>query len=282
MRCSSPGAGYQLGKDAPGSAVCSLRTRTRDPLRWASASIEALWKETEDRLPDALAAMDAGTLFTSPEHVAVIKSAIALHFTRSKATWLIHARVWADTVERGRKRWLTEQRDLLSYLFYREKGLYPTGDEALGMFADELIEFSRALADSGALWRERIESLYLNARAVTDSAGLEILTPPARGEFLIGDVPALTVRADYAGVGVLGGLALGDAQSVFLPLGPGHVAALGRANATISMTPDQAAETNARQLMGALEYVYLRPSSPMMDIARQFARQRKADFGTAE
>ena len=180
MRCSSPGAGYQLGKDAPGSAVCSLRTRTRDPLRWASASIEALWKETEDRLPDALAAMDAGTLFTSPEHVAVIKSAIALHFTRSKATWLIHARVWADTVERGRKRWLTEQRDLLSYLFYREKGLYPTGDEALGMFADELIEFSRALADSGALWRERIESLYLNARAVTDSAGLEILTPPAR------------------------------------------------------------------------------------------------------
>jgi hypothetical protein len=92
----------------------------------------------------------------------------------------------------------------------------------------------------------------------------------------------VTVRADYAGVGVLGGLALGDAQSVFLPLGPGHVAALGRANATISLTPDQAAETNARQLVGALEYVYLRPGSPLMDTARQFATQRKAAFGTAE
>ena len=248
---------------------------------WASASVEALWKETEDRLPDALAAMDAGTLFARAEHVAVIKSAIALHFARSKATWLVHARVWAETVEQGRKRWLTEQRDLLAYWFYREKGLYPAGEEALGMFADELMELSRTLAGSGALWRERIESLYLNVRAITDSAGLEILTPQAGGEFLIGDVPALTVRADHAGVGVLGGLALADAQSVFLPLGPGHVAALGRANATISLTPDRAAETNARQLAGALEYVYLRPDSPLMDTVRRFARQRKAASGTA-
>lgn len=52
---------------------------------WASASVERLWKETEDRLPDALAAMDAGTLFGDPRHVSVIKSAIALHFARSKA-----------------------------------------------------------------------------------------------------------------------------------------------------------------------------------------------------
>ena len=57
--------------------------------------MEKLWKETEDRLRDALAAMDAGTLFADPGHVSVIKSAIALHFTRSKATQVIHARVWA-------------------------------------------------------------------------------------------------------------------------------------------------------------------------------------------
>ena len=53
---------------------------------WASASVERLWKETEDGLPDALAAMDAGTLFGNAGHVSVIKSAIALHFARSKAT----------------------------------------------------------------------------------------------------------------------------------------------------------------------------------------------------
>lgn len=195
---------------------------------WASASAERLWKETEDRLPGALAAMDAGTLFTNAGHVSVIKSAIALHFARSKATQVIHARVWAETVERGRRRWMTENRQLLAYWFYRQKGLYPAGDEVLGIFVDELMELSLTLAGSGALWRERIESLYLRSRAMTEAAGLEILTPAGSGEFLIGDVPALTVRADCAGVGVLGGIALAEAQSVFLPLGPGHAAALGR------------------------------------------------------
>jgi hypothetical protein len=33
---------------------------------WASASVERLWKETEDRLPDA------GTLFRAPGHVCVM------------------------------------------------------------------------------------------------------------------------------------------------------------------------------------------------------------------
>src|SRR5258708_14710136 len=107
---------------------------------------------------------------------------------------------------------MSEHRQLLAYWFYKEKGLYPAGDEALGMFADELMGLSRALAGSGALWRERIESLYLQARAMTGAAGLEILAPSGSGEVLIGDVPALTVRADCAGVGVLGGIALAEAR----------------------------------------------------------------------
>jgi hypothetical protein len=242
---------------------------------WASASAERLWKETEDRLPDALAAMDAGTLFASAGHVSVIKAAIALHFARSKASHVIHARVWAETVERGRRRWMTEHRQLLASWFYREKGLYPAGDEALGIFVDELMGLSRGLAGSGALWRERIESLYLNARAMTDAAGLEILTVQD-GEFLIGDVPALTVRAGHAGVGVLGGIALAEAQSVFLPLGLRHVAALGRGNRLVQLTSAQAVEVNARQLAGAIDYAYLRPGSPLMDTVRSFAEQRKA------
>lgn len=248
---------------------------------WASASVERLWKETEDRLPDALAAMDAGTLFDSAGHASVIRSAIALHFARSKAAQVIHARVWAETVEQGRRRWLTENRQLLAYWFYREKGLCPVGDEALGIFADELMGLSLSLADSGALWRERIESLYLNARAMTGFAGLEILTPAGEGEFLIGDVPALTVRAGHLGVGVLGGVALAEAGSVFLPLGPRHVAALGRADTVIHLAPDQVTEVNALQLRGAIDYVYLRPGSPLMDTVRSFADLRKKNSGTA-
>ena len=252
-----------------------------DFVAWASASAEKLWKETEDRLPDALAAMEAGTVLGNAGHVSVIKSAIALHFVRSKAAWVIHARAWAKTVERGRRRWLTENRDLLARWFYLRKGLYPAGDEALGMFADELMELSLTLAGSGALWRERIESLFLRAQAMTDAPGLEILTPRGSGEFLIGDVPALTVRADHAGAGVLGGIALAEAQSVFLPLDPRHVAALGKADRIIQLAPGQVAEVNGRQLSAAIDYVYLRPGSPLMSTVRSFAQERKNALGTA-
>ena len=243
-------------------------------MAWASASAERLWKETEDRLPDALAAMDAGTLFDDPAHVAVIKSAIALHFARSKAAQMVHERVWAQALARGRKRWLTEHRRLLEYWFYREKGFYPAGEEALRIFAGELMELSLVLAGSGALWRERAESLYLQAHAMTQAAGLEIVTL-RDGEFLIGDVPALTLRAGHPGVGVLGGIALAEAQTVFLPLGPWHAAALGRTEKIAQLTPGQVAEVNACQLKGAIDYVYLRPASPLMDMVRSFAQQRK-------
>ena len=72
-------------------------------------------------------------------------------------------------------------------------------------------------------------------------------------------------------MGVLGGIALAEAQSVFLPLGPRHVAALGRADKIIHLTSGQVAEVNARQLRGAIDYVYLRPGSPLMDTVRSFA-----------
>ena len=177
-------------------------------------------------------------------------------------------------------RWMTEHRQMLAYWFYREKGLYPAGDEALGIFADELMGLSLRLAGSGALWRERIESLYLKARAMTDAADLEILTPQG-GEFLIGDVPALTVRADHAGVGVLGGIALAEAQSVFLPLGPRHAAALGRANRDHSPDFRSGRGSERAAARGAIDYVYLRPGSPLVGTVRSFAEQRKNPSGAA-
>jgi hypothetical protein len=80
---------------------------------------------------------------------------------------------------------------------------------------------------------------------------------------------------------VLGGIALAEAQSVFLPLGPRHAVALGRANQVIPLTSGQVAEINARQLNGAIDYVYLRPTSPLMDTVRSYARQRKNASGAA-
>lgn len=118
------------------------------------------------------------------------------------------------------------------------------------MFLDEVMELSINLGKSGALFRERIEELVRQARLRADSSALEIETP-GDGEFLIGDVPALTVRNDHYDVGVLGGITLDDAHSVFLPLGPGHIAALAKKNLTAKLTTAQVKDANARQVRGA-------------------------------
>jgi quinol monooxygenase YgiN len=60
--CTSEDAS-QAHRNSPHSAQNAGRVREGyDFVAWASASAEKLWRETEDRLPDALAAMDAGTL----------------------------------------------------------------------------------------------------------------------------------------------------------------------------------------------------------------------------
>jgi hypothetical protein len=99
-----------------------------------------LWKETEDKLPDALAAMDDGTLLGSPEHLATVKDAIALHYARSEATRIVHVRIFTQAAAASRNLWLTDWRPRLEAAFYQAKGFYAVGDQALGRFLDEMMQ----------------------------------------------------------------------------------------------------------------------------------------------
>jgi len=67
--------------------------KIKDWVIYASASAERLWKETEDRLPDALGALDDGILLSNRKHVVTIKNAVALHYARSGATRIVSRRV---------------------------------------------------------------------------------------------------------------------------------------------------------------------------------------------
>ena len=193
--------------------------KIKDFLTYASASAEQLWKETEDRLPDALDALDGGTLPINREHVATIKNAIALHYARSGATRIAILRVGASVAASARNEWLTRRRPQLEAEFYRAKGLYAAGDQALGRFLDEIMEPPLTIVTSDQWFRTRVEDFFYKARELTDSPGLEVLTSGSN-EFLIGDVPALTIPRDNSRPGVLGGTSLGDARTVIMPLGP--------------------------------------------------------------
>jgi hypothetical protein len=235
---------------------------------YASASAERLWKETEDKLHGALAAVDAGTLLSSPEHLATIKDAIALHYARSKATRIVHVRIFVQAAAASRNLWLTDWRPRLEAAFYQAKGFYAVGDQALERFLDEMMQPNLDMAASGQLFRARIEDIYLKARAFVSFSGLEVLMSGS-SEFLIGDVPALTIPRNGTGLGALGGTALGDARTVIMPLGPRHVVALARTSLSAELTPDQVATANAYQTRGALEYVYLRPGSGLEHFVRR-------------
>lgn len=267
FRLQYPQARHQLiGPDGCG--------KIPDFIAFASGSAEQLWKETEDKLHDALAAVDNGTVLDSPAHMATIKDTIALHYVRSSAARLVHVRTWVRVWADSRARWLTSWRPLLEAEFYRAKGFYAAGDQALGLFLDRMMQASIDRAVSGQLFRVRVEDLFGQAREQMSGLGLEILTP-ASGEFLIGDVPALTIRHDRTQAGVLGGIALGDANTVIMPLGPHHLAALGTANLAGKLSPDQVASVNTRQIASAIEYVYLRPGSGHEHSVRSLAARRQ-------
>jgi hypothetical protein len=69
-------------------------------------------------------------------------------------------------------------------------------------------------------------------------------------------------------------MAMDDTHTVILLLGRRHLAALGRVNLTAELSADQVAGANARQVDGAIEYVYLRPGSRL----EQFVRSRMSLF----
>jgi Protein of unknown function (DUF4238) len=241
--------------------------KIKDFVAYASASAERLWKETEDRLPDALDAVDDGALLRSPEHMATIKDAIALHHARSEATRIAHIRIFIQAAAASRNLWLTDWRPRLEAAFFQAKGFYAVGDQALGRFLDEMMQPNLDMVASGRLFRARVEDIYLKAREFVSSSGLEVLKSGS-SEFLIGDVPALTIPRHGIRPGILGGTALGDARTVIMPLGPRHLVALARTSVSAELTPDQVATANAYQVQGALEYVYLRPGSGLEQFVR--------------
>jgi hypothetical protein len=255
-----------------GPAGCG---KVDDYLTFASGFLEKLWKKTEDKMHDALLAVDAGTVLSSDRHSATIKDTIALHFARSLATRQVSEQLWQQVVLQERTRWLRTPagRKELQRLFRGRHGLDAAGPAALEMMLDEILASSMAMWQSGAKFAEGLEYMHDHAQAWLRTRQLEILTP-GRGEFLIGDVPALTIQHGNPRVGVLGGIALHDASSVFMPLGPRHVAGLGRVPQTAELSSDQVNEVNAAQLLGAMERIYMRPGSGLEDFARKMIASR--------
>ncbi|MEW2029690.1 DUF4238 domain-containing protein [Streptomyces roseifaciens] len=240
---------------------------------FASASLEELWGQTEQQLPSVFAALDHDTVFEDPQHDSVMRDLIALHWVRSHHYLALYHQVFAEFYERGRNWLTTDGQALLRAAALEKNGLHIAGPQGLEHIADQLLQPTKYAYDTGALLRVRIEEMFQKVRAYIARSGLEIAMPEV-GEFLIGDTPAQTLRPD--GPLFEYGMALGEARTVVLPLGPKHMVALGKHNRKVNIPKPFVDRMNALQVAAAHQHVFLRPRSGLQNYVQAMVENRSA------
>ena len=215
----------------------------REFVRFRSRAAEDLWAMIENRMPAALAAVQNDAVFDAPDHAATIKECIVLHYFRSLRSRAIHEQTWLQVAAQN-KRDLLANRELLRRLALLKYGLHIEDGRVLEDIADELLRPSTELHDSGAWFQARLEEYLEIGRARVAASGLEI-SRADRGEFLIGDCPAVGVRREPSGFRL--GVAFGDADSVVVPIGPKTIVGLGKSDSVQTLPESFVDDLNRMQ-----------------------------------
>ncbi len=232
---------------------------------------ERRWSEVENRLPDVFGALDAGTLLNEPELVDITKRCIALHAARSLTFQGVYELSRQRGIERVRQAALEDPVELAG-AFSKRTGLYPAGPQALELEARlEAQEAAQRLLADGRYFRDHIHDNVRRLEELLSTAGLEVLhTTTGMGEFLIADDPAPSIKRDSVGVGPLGGVPWSQADTVALPLGPGHLIAVAKVSAWQVLDAVKVQRCNEYLLRNAQDRVFYRPGSGV----REFVEAR--------
>ncbi|MFF2518883.1 DUF4238 domain-containing protein [Streptomyces sp. NPDC058086] len=260
--------------------LCKARTPRgvgwiEDFVPYASASIEQVWKQVEQHLPEVFASVAAGTALNEPDTVSLLRDVLALHWVRSQHYRDLHKVIFRAFYQERLRRFLDEDQVLLQLAVWERTGLLVSGREGLTLHAERVLAPMADAYESGALFRVRIEASFAKARSLLASHAVQILLPE-QGEILIGDNPALTVRRD--GLRLSYNMALGDAHSVVLPIGPSYVLSTGPQPEYLRLRAAEVDELNTLQICAARRYVYTRPGSALRPfITRQCREQRPSN-----
>ena len=232
-------------------------------VKFASGSVEQLWKETEDKVGPVIgkAGSDPSTLSDSDR--ALPKQALALHFVRSPRFRRVHDDSVASSLATIRAQIMHDHSPLLAREFVRAFQLEPAGPQALELILDRAIDPWYQLVDSGALFRVSIASMYTRVQATLDAAPLEVWHTKPGCELLISDSPAMTIRYHQRGdrVEAEPNTAIGDAHVVCMPLASDLLVAVGAADKYDVLDEDNVRLFNQLQAQSAHRHLYVRPGS---------------------
>lgn len=235
-----------------------------------STATEELWSATESKLPDALAAAEARTVFDNAEHVATLKEAIALHYARSIDVLDHYEALWQGMLATKRTE-LDTNRAMTDAIYFLMTG-DATGkpDDAMReSITKEWLQRLTDLYETGVGFRFRVQHYFREATRMVTPAGLEVLRPPSGSEFLIGDVPVVTTDATGHVRGIAAGVPIGSAATAAMPLGPRLLVALGPKNLYAELDAKYVERLNTWQVEAAKRAVYFRPGSPCEHLAAQ-------------
>jgi hypothetical protein len=243
-----------------------------DFIKFASGSAEELWNETETKIRSMLDAVAGDTLFDNPAHLDVIRDTFVLHLVRSIPAAFIHDDAWATNRHLAHKFALQFPKQL-DDIYYSEHGKHPSSPEELNAAADSLFAEMAKQKERGALFRFGLEDKFNRYRPLISHYGVEVFRSK-RGEFLIGDAPALTIKYGrrYAGLAAKVGLLWAD--ELVLPLGPKYLAVISRhgSNRFVDIPKKKAHKYNIMQIQSAYRHVHFRPSSGLEGLIRSTSR----------
>ena len=245
-----------------------------DFVKFASQSLEQVWWRVENDADATFAAVHADSAL-QPEHLDRLRDLIAVHHARS----IQYYAVFEDSrlrASQGAHRFWQQFPAVLDAIAASRLGLPGGADSRERAFQ----ELSRRINDwiaAGALFRVMMESRYRRTRQWLGGLGVEILTP-SRGEFVVGDIPALTVRKGLPSAGVNGGIGYAFADAIILPIAPDYlIRVVDGPSRYAEIDNEEVHELNAWQVRGAFSHVYLRPGSGLEEYVRSVDRPKPSE-----
>lgn len=230
-----------------------------------SKRTEQEWEPVENKLRQAVADIENGTGFADPACVQTIKEVIALHYARSIETLETVEKLFDTTIENKKAAMLRQPEDLDR--LYEAKTGDATGlkdDDAREAFVDAFHGRLRWIFNSGTYFRFRVVYLFHAALDLIAPMKVQVLRAPPGSEFLISDAPVITADASSNRRGVRDNIAIGNADSVLMPLSPHVTVALDNLAGDFPVDAAYVRKLNTWQLEAAKHHVFLHPSSSLM------------------
>ena len=241
-------------------------------LTFASESAEQLWKSVEDQLHNAIGTARAGNLHDQSAHAEAITDCIALHLVRSIRYLELHRSIIAKSTESVRQSAMHSKKAMLQSEFRRRYGLEATGPEALAIIMEDPISKWQALDKRGALIRTSMETMFRRVRDALRAQAVEVWHVPRGYELLISDSPAVAFRYLAGNTSIEPNVAIGDSDSIVLPLARDCLVAIGPEAKDSELLPDQVSFFNRLQIETSHRHVYYHPGGGLREFVQAALR----------